>query len=63
MRKTIALLALAAFLPALSSAAPKIEVPELDWDFGKVPKAGSFSHPYWIKNVGDDTLRVSVKPG
>lgn len=44
--------------------APKIFVPEVEWDFGKIPKGGIVSHKYLIKNQGTKVLRIiSVRPG
>lgn len=43
---------------------PKANIPEKHWDFGNVPQNSTISHAYWIKNIGDDTLKIiSVKPG
>jgi hypothetical protein len=63
MKKFLAIAALTVILPALASAGAKILVPETSWDFGHSHNDGQLSHPYWIKNIGDDTLRISVKPG
>jgi hypothetical protein len=44
--------------------APKISLPEVEWDFGKIPKGGIVSHKYLIKNQGTKVLRIiSVSPG
>jgi hypothetical protein len=37
---------------------PKIFLPETMWDFGHVPKTGTVSHTYLVKNVGEDTLVI-----
>lgn len=37
---------------------PKISLSETMWDFGYVPKTGTVSHIYRIKNIGDDTLII-----
>lgn len=64
MRKIIGLLIGLIWLPVISSAGPKVVVPEKSWDFGKVPQHTTIWHPYWLKNTGDDTLKIlSVKPG
>ena len=56
-----------AFITAFASLAladPRISVPEKSWDFGNVPQNGTFSHDYWVKNIGTDTLRIiKVKAG
>jgi len=36
----------------------KISFSETMWDFGYVPKTGSVSHTYKIKNIGQDTLII-----
>jgi len=55
---------LAAVLCSTVFAGAKISVPEKEWDFGAVPQQSTVSHEYWIKNIGDDTLRnIVVKPG
>jgi hypothetical protein len=46
-----------------ASAGPAISIPQVHWDFGNVPQNSVLSAPYWIKNTGDDTLRIDVKPG
>ncbi len=64
MRKTVLILAIVAGVAALAYADPRISVPEKSWDFGYVSQQGTFTHDYWIKNVGTDTLRIiKVKPG
>ncbi len=51
-------------LSTITFAGPKVEIPVRHWDFGKVPQNSTVSHEYWIKNVGDETLRIiNVKPG
>ena len=43
---------------------PRIEVPEVSFNFGYVPQGASISHVFWLRNVGDDTLRITdVRPG
>jgi hypothetical protein len=64
MKKTLAVAIMVSILPAVSLAGPKIMVPETHWDFGIVPQNAMLTHDYWIKNIGDDTLRIiDVKPG
>lgn len=42
----------------------RIFLPDTRWDFGYVPKGGSVSHVFRIKNIGEDTLIiVKVRPG
>lgn len=64
MKKLLVVIILAWGLTAVAMAAPKILIPQTHWDLGKVPQNSSVNHSYWIKNVGDDTLKnISVKPG
>ncbi len=45
-------------------AGPKVVVPETEFDFGKVVQNATVSHTFWIKSVGDDTLRITrIVPG
>jgi hypothetical protein len=48
----------------LAENMPKIFVPQVEWDFGKVPQGGIVSHKYWIKNQGTKVLHIiRVRPG
>jgi uncharacterized cupredoxin-like copper-binding protein len=47
-----------AFAQEGESPQPKIYLPHTMWDFGYVPKSGTVSHIYQIKNIGDDTLII-----
>ncbi len=45
-------------------AQPKMFLPEEKFDFGFVPQDSKISHTFWIKSVGDDSLKIlNVKPG
>jgi hypothetical protein len=47
-----------------ATAQPKLEVPEVSFNFGYVPQGASISHTFWLRNVGGDTLRITdVRPG
>lgn len=64
MKKAVLIFAIVMGVAALAFADPKIVIPEQTWDFGYVPQQGTFTHDYWIKNVGTDTLRIiKVRPG
>ncbi len=42
----------------------KIDVPQTTFNFGYVPQNSSISHVFWVKSVGEDTLRITdVRPG
>lgn len=50
--------------PVVGGKLPKITVSAESFDFGRVPQGASIAHAFWIKNVGEDTLRITdVKPG
>ncbi|MBI5868704.1 MAG: hypothetical protein HZB43_10550 [candidate division Zixibacteria bacterium] len=54
--------------PDTAKAAPirkaKIDVPQTTFNFGYVPQNSSISHVFWVKSVGEDTLRITdVRPG
>jgi hypothetical protein len=64
MSKRILFFAIIMGIASLAFADPKIFVPEKSWDFGQVPQQGTFTHDYWVKNVGTDTLKIiKVRPG
>lgn len=43
---------------------PRLEVPEVAFNFGFVPQGASISHTFWLRSVGGDTLRITdVRPG
>ncbi|MCD6378929.1 DUF1573 domain-containing protein [bacterium] len=53
-----------ALLGITVQAGPMIELPEDTFDWGKVCQRATISHSFWIKSVGDDTLRIlKVVPG
>ena len=46
------------------SAAPMMTLSETSFDFGYAPQNSKISHVFWLKSVGDDSLRIlNVKPG
>jgi len=45
-------------------AAPRMEIPEMEFDFGYVPQNSEISHVFWLFNRGDDSLKIEkVVPG
>jgi uncharacterized cupredoxin-like copper-binding protein len=52
------LLTLSALAQEGSLPQPRISLSETMWDFGYVPKTGTVSHTYLIKNIGEDTLII-----
>jgi hypothetical protein len=65
IRKATGLLLLVGLLAASAAwAGPAIETPNAEFNFGKVAQRAVVSHIFWIKSVGDDTLRITkVLPG
>ena len=55
---------LAALATVSAIAAPRMEISELEFDFGYVPQNSEISHVFWLYNRGDDTLKIDkVVPG
>lgn len=45
-------------------AGPAIDIPDHEFNFGKTLQQVGLSHSFWIKSVGDDTLRIiKIVPG
>jgi hypothetical protein len=45
-------------------AGPRVEIPQGTFNFGIAPQHRELTHSFWIKSVGDDTLRITkVVPG
>jgi hypothetical protein len=50
--------------PASPMAGPAVSSPHDTFNFGKVIQNATTTHSFWIKSVGDDTLRIlEVVPG
>lgn len=63
---TIALLSIIILLgiSLTLSAGPEMEITNDEFSFGIAPQHARVSHVFWIKSVGDDTLRITkVVPG
>lgn len=64
MKKLILISTILLGIASMAFADPRIIIPETKWDFGYVPQHGVLTHDYWIRNAGDDTLKIiKVKPG
>jgi len=51
-------------LASASLAGPAIELPDPEFDFGRISQHAKVAHRFWVKSVGDDTLRIlKVEPG
>lgn len=64
--KLSAIITLAFCLSAASTAlaGPKAQIPEATFNFGKTSQHVKISKTYWVKSVGDDTLKIlTVVPG
>lgn len=60
----IIFLAVALLLSSLVTAQSKMYIPYEAFDFGYSPQNSKVSHVFWIKSVGNDTLKIiDVKPG
>ena len=61
---TVLVLGLTALAVAPILAAPRMELPESDFDFGYAPQNSEISHVFWLYNRGDDSLKIEkVVPG
>jgi len=48
----------------VASKLARLQVSAEEFDFGRVPQGASISHIFWLKNIGEDTLRITdIKPG
>jgi hypothetical protein len=68
MKRTIAIICIlaAGLMLTVSSvwSAPNLVIPEGEFNFGWVPQHSKVSHTFELKNLGDDTLRITrVIPG
>ena len=66
--KTITVTTLAALMllpmTALLQAGPALAIEEDSFDFGYVPQRSKIAHVFWLKSVGDETLKITkVTPG
>ncbi|MEW5994137.1 MAG: DUF1573 domain-containing protein [Candidatus Zixiibacteriota bacterium] len=51
-------------MATVSLAGPAVEIPEPEFDFGRVYQKSKIAHTFWVKSAGDDTLRiVRIVPG
>ncbi len=61
---TAALFLFFVLLISQAMAQPKMFLPEENFNFGFAPQNSKISHTFWIKSVGDDSLKIlNVKPG
>ena len=51
-------------VPAAVVSAPRLTIPETEFDFGYVPQNAKISHDFWLYSEGTDTLKIlQVNPG
>lgn len=54
----------ATLLAGMALAAPRLTIPEGEFDFGFVPQNSEVAHVFWLHSTGEDSLRiVQVTPG
>ncbi|RKX30033.1 MAG: hypothetical protein DRP47_00230 [Candidatus Zixiibacteriota bacterium] len=45
-------------------SAPRLTIPDADFNFGFVPQHSKISHDFWLLSTGDDELKIlKVVPG
>ena len=45
-------------------AAPRLVIPETEYNFGFVPQNSRITHYFWLMSKGDDSLKIiQVVPG
>lgn len=63
-RKTHLVILLVLLGVVVAQAEPKLIVTETEFNYGKVAQQSELSHGFWLKSVGDDTVRIlEVFPG
>jgi len=51
-------------MAASGYGAPRLLIEEPEFNFGFVPQNSTVSHVFWLKSVGDDSLKIlKVVPG
>jgi hypothetical protein len=51
-------------VPDAVLSAPRLTIPETEFDFGFAPQSGKISHDFWLYSKGTDTLKIlQVNPG
>ena len=54
----------ATVLAGVALAAPRLTIPEGEFDFGFVPQASEIAHVFWLHSTGEDSLKIlQVTPG
>ena len=51
-------------LLATAQAAPRLVIDDAEFNFGYVPQNSKISHIFWLRSVGDDSLKIlKIVPG
>ncbi|MCP4685926.1 MAG: DUF1573 domain-containing protein, partial [bacterium] len=58
MRSGLVFLATLVVLATGVLAGPKLEIKEATFDFGRISQNRILTHDFWLRSVGDDTVRV-----
>lgn len=54
----------ATLMAGMALAAPRLTIPEGEFDFGFVPQNSEIAHVFWLHSTGEDSLKiVQVTPG
>ncbi len=62
--KTVSLVSLLMLGGTSLIAAPRLTMPETEFNFGFVPQNSRISHYFWLYSTGDDSLKIlKVVPG
>ncbi len=60
----VALVLLVFLVAGAAFAAPRLVLPQTEFNFGFVPQNSQITHVFWLYSKGDDSLKIiSVKPG
>ena len=55
---------LTTIVAASAVAGPELTIPEEVFDFGYIPQNSKVSHVFWLRNTGDEELRIAkINPG
>lgn len=46
--------------PGFAAGTSKIEMPEVNWDYGQIKEGAIVKHEFWIKNTGTAELIISA---
>ena len=63
-KHVLAALLVVLVLAGLTQAAPHLSIEDPVFDFGYAPQHSKITHVFWLRNTGDDTLRITkIVPG